>query len=439
MLHTHQSMRELKPPTTGELHRHVCELAEDEHAQVLAFSRNLDIVMASPVECAQFKGSVWGPCVSDMTLVVKDENDQPVQMSIIRHPYYFDATWSVPMEKIPLVVGNQKQSLHKTPLQSVDLGTFLDNISVYTDLNCSSLKAPGDSDAVVSAQTCVLPVQEGRKVNFHVELYNYHQDPPVLVIVTTSKGTSVQVLDKQNTAGGFHVGAHGQKLRFNNAGQRCTFASMGVKDDRAETGVPLTGTMEASEKGSDVIVVVQVPLIRKQRAGSLFFPGGAASFLGALNNIPNLGFGGGGFGGGGFGGRRVFGSSPPTPVEGLGQTQCPFPALKDYLIARDDMYPVRVTIQWCKGTVNGEVDAEVIDSIANQMEEAESRSDWWESLMAGKFQSQHQTALRYPVESFYSNPDGHCDKCGIRYRRLACPDFNFCEVCEVVNLRGHHC
>ncbi|GMH44712.1 hypothetical protein BSKO_12664 [Bryopsis sp. KO-2023] len=429
MFHTYKSRstRELRSPTTEEFHRHVCEL-KSQHTMMLALSRNLDISMASPVQLCNFKGCEWGPCTSDMTLVVEDENNQPHQMPIIRHEHFFEFAWRVPMEKIPLVVGNEKPSLHKTQLQSVDLGTFLDNISVYTDLRCSSLKEAMFSDAVVTSQTCVLPIQRGGKVNFHVELFNYHQDPPVLVILGTSKGTSVQVLDRQNAVDGFRIDAnrhrHGQKLWFNNAGQKCTF----------------TGTMEASEKESDVIVVVQVPLIRKQRAGDS--PIDMIAHVQTLveKRVDEWKRGSGRHGVGGGSGVGV-GSAPPTPVEGLGQTQGSFPALKDYNIARDDLYPVRVTIQWCKSAANGEVDAEVIDSIAQKMKEAKSRADWWRSLVVGNFQKQRPTPWRHSL-CIDLKPDGYCDKCGrlifgIKHRRLECPNIDLCQPCGPMMLHGH--
>ncbi|GMH40618.1 hypothetical protein BSKO_08522 [Bryopsis sp. KO-2023] len=494
-------MRELKNPTTGELCRHVCELQKNLQAKQLASSRNLDIVNISWDDCARHKGSVWGPCISDMTLVVEDENNQPHRMPIIRHPNFSDLTWDVPMGKIPLVVGNQKQSLFATPLQSVALDTFLENISAYTDLTCPSLKAPRDSHALVSAQACFLPIQEGEKVNFHVELYNYqakNQDPPVLVMVATSKGTSVQVLDRQNDGGIFNVG--GQKLWFNNAGQKCTFTAMRLKDDRAERGAPLTGPMTSSEKQNNVIVVIQVPLQQKQRTGGgILFggdsSGGPALFGGAPSGSPGL-FGRGlsrgrapppfsrGFsrgrgpplfsrGSSGRSGRgsqsggrpfvgAAFGAAPPAPsfsmppcqqgvdvepaIVGLGQSQGPFPALKDYEIKRDERFPVRVTIQWYKSTTNGVVDGEVIDSIAMQMEEAKSKADWWGSLVVGDFDNRRTTAASgpqlFPVLDKRVKHDAFCDKCGnmimgVRYRCSVCPDFDLCEGCEAMESHGH--
>ena len=54
-------------------------------------------------DCARYKQSVWGPCISDMTLQVGDN-----RMPVIRKNNYTDVTWDIKLDNIPIVVGNEK-------------------------------------------------------------------------------------------------------------------------------------------------------------------------------------------------------------------------------------------------------------------------------------------------------------------------------------------
>ncbi len=121
------------------------------------------------------------------------------QLPVIRSPNFEDLTWDIPMEKIPLVVGNEKGG----NLHTVTLKQYLENFRNYLHKpngwkgHKTSLLAARDSHVVTSAQACFLPIPATDEAKFNVAIYNYQtraKDPAVLAIVASSKGTSAQIL-----------------------------------------------------------------------------------------------------------------------------------------------------------------------------------------------------------------------------------------------------
>lgn len=120
-------------------------------------------------------------------------------LPVIRSPNFEDLTWDIPMEKIPLVVGNEKGG----NLHTVTLKQYLENFRNYLHKpngwkgHRTSLYAARDTHVVTSAQACFLPIAASEETKFNVAIYNYqtrHNDPAILAIVASSKGTSAQVL-----------------------------------------------------------------------------------------------------------------------------------------------------------------------------------------------------------------------------------------------------
>merc|ERR1719242_1816944 len=112
-----------------------------------------------------------------------------------------------------------------------------------------------DSHMVMSSQCCFLPIEKGKETKFSVALFNYQskpKDPAVLVIVSTSKGTSAQIVEGQE-----------QEMVFNNFGQKADFIGQRLTDNRIERNVAVHGAMTKQEKQDNVIVVIQVPLKQK--------------------------------------------------------------------------------------------------------------------------------------------------------------------------------
>ena len=180
----------------------VANMVRDSHSTTLASMFGLGIVYASWEDNARNKNSCWGPCISDMTLTVSQRC-----MPVIRQPNFTDLTWDVPMEKIPLMVGNEADD----PLYKVSLKEYLQNIRSFLSkpeswkgeeksLYCKEK----DKEVILSAQACFLPVPKEGDCTFNVSIMNYQSSaysPAVLAIVATSNGTSAQLI---TNAGGFN-------------------------------------------------------------------------------------------------------------------------------------------------------------------------------------------------------------------------------------------
>merc|ERR1719203_1519648 len=269
----------------------------DSSANKLAKKAGLNINYVSWEDCARNKGSCWGPCISDMTLRVNDSC-----MPVIRQPNYSDITWDVKMNDVPVVVGNH-QSDKSTELQTISLSDYLSNFSDFLtnseykkEINLLSQKESKDSHVIMSSQACFLPIQTGEETKFNVALFNYQskpKNPAVLVIVSTAKGSSAQIIEGKE-----------QHLLFNNFGKKADFIAERVSDVRRKKGQTNIHdkVLSKEEKQDNVIVVVQIPL-KQKKIEPVFKPfGGPSSFdncddlFGGFGGPPSYGGGGGGFG-----------------------------------------------------------------------------------------------------------------------------------------------
>eukprot|EP01084_Bolivina_argentea_P085212 154001_1 len=101
----------------------------NSNAKKYAAQYNLDIVTVSWDDNARFKNSVYGPCISDMTLQVNSH-----RMPVIREPNYSDKTWDVPIDKIPIVVGNEcdnDDDEKKNEYKTISLKEYLSSFDEY--------------------------------------------------------------------------------------------------------------------------------------------------------------------------------------------------------------------------------------------------------------------------------------------------------------------
>merc|ERR550525_263853 len=241
----------------------VTDMSGHNHpAQQLAEDAGLKVNKVSWEDCARSKGSCWGPCISDMTLRVNGSC-----MPVIRQPNFTDKTWDVKMRNVPIVVGNHSDSEGEA-LQTISLSDYLSNFSdfmtndVYRGngkkgINLLSSKENGDSHVIMSSQACFLPILKGEETKFNVALYNFQsqpKNPAVLVIVSTSKGSSAQIIEGRQ-----------QHLLFNNLGNTADFVGERVSDVRHKKGQDniYDKVLSKQEKQDNVIVVVQVPLKKR--------------------------------------------------------------------------------------------------------------------------------------------------------------------------------
>merc|ERR1712083_360823 len=132
---------------------------------------------------------------------------------------------------------------------------YKDTLKKTIDL--TSKKENKDSHVIMSSQTCFLPIKSGEETKFNVALFNYQsqpKNPAVLVIVSTSKGSSAQIIEGKE-----------QHLLFNNFGKKADFIAERVSDVRRKKGQTNIHdkVLSKEEKQGNVIVIVQVPLKKK--------------------------------------------------------------------------------------------------------------------------------------------------------------------------------
>src|SRR5262249_35393919 len=128
----------------------------------------------------------------------------------------------------------------------------------------TSLLAPRETEVLVSAQACFLPVPPSGKAEFNPVLFNYQsyaKSPAVLAIVATREGTSATIIDNQRD--GFGAGgAWGQRLFFNQNGGRASFTGTRLAEF-LEVGGDATDRVDTSTKsttGLSSVLLIQVPL-----------------------------------------------------------------------------------------------------------------------------------------------------------------------------------
>jgi hypothetical protein len=242
----------------------VYKLTSNTPLKSLFKSFGLDVLTVSWEDTARSKNSCWGPNISDMTLCLSNGRC----MSVIRKPNFADVSTDFPIEKLSVVVGNENGSI----LQKISLKEYLQNINVYTRSTVEPMYKERDEKILTSSQCCILPV-EVNKVDFSVQLYNYQtnvNNPKVLVIVSSSAGTSCQIL-KGNT-----------KLHFNESDLAYHFRVQRLEDDRKERKVATTGKITSEEKQNNVLFIYQIPLKDQEDYNKgVMRGGGGGLFLGS--------------------------------------------------------------------------------------------------------------------------------------------------------------
>lgn len=421
----------------------------DSTAQKLAKKAGLNVQYVSWEDCARNKGSCWGPCISDMTLRVNNSC-----MPVIRKPNFSDETWDVKMADVPIVVGNHSADAAEA-LQTISLSDYLENISdfmtndVYRkagkQINLLSQKESKDSHVIMSTQACFLPIIAASETKFNVALFNYQSEPrnpAVLVIVSTAKGSSAQIIEGRE-----------QHLLFNNNSKKADFVGERVSDVRKKKGQKNVHDKKLSkqEKQDNVIVIVQVPLKQKARAMGHFMDdfGGMVYEDECDESDDDDGFEeemcmrSSSIGGVNVEAAMVSVADRTKPVCICGQEmqkyqvqfaydggksvrcdgckksvsgkedivyhcaaksfqhpngydlclECAEKQLRydelrgiieddaDYVLERNEDYPVRVTLQYYKATDNGVVNKEIMDDLVKQLEASQKQADFMGSLV----------------------------------------------------------
>lgn len=291
-----------------------------------------------------------------MTLAVQDN-----LMPAIRTPNFEDLTFDAPIESIPLVAGNEKGEVLKT----VTLKEYLEHFDKYLHGRdkVPSLLCERDTHVLMSAQACFLPLSEEGKAKFNAALYNYQStqsSPAVLAITAVAAGTSAQVVNE--------YGRYGQKLYFNKDGERCSFLAQRPTADRAARGVATQGSMTEAEQQQNMILIIQVPLKIPEpprRAGYMYAAKcleSCADFetLGCMNEcVQEQG--------------AMMRDDTEDAIVSIGEPEGIFEELKGMKIERETNFPVRVTLQFYKGTSTGVVEDKTMAEIAKQLTNVRNR------------------------------------------------------------------
>lgn len=350
-------------------------MVRNPEAQSLAQRLGLSILDLTWEDTGRYKNSAVGPNISDMTIQVQQLNPQTGQhelnlMPVIRHPNFSDKSADVDLDNFFLRVGNERGR----PLQRVSLREFLGDLRRYLHEPTSwqgrtnSLLAPRDTHALVSAQACFLPIPQGGKAEFNPVLFNYQSyagNPAVLTILATREGTSVTVIDNQRD--GFEAGrTWGQRLFFNQNGDRASLTGQRISDFQATSGDPSTPTTSAAaeRQGLNLVMLIQVPLKQKQAmrqsmADEADLAAPTAPAAGAPMKTSNV----------------------EAAVIGHGKVEGPFTEIDNLAIERDPNFPIRVTVQFYKATSNGVVAEADLQEIQQQIARVYEDADFVGSLV----------------------------------------------------------
>jgi hypothetical protein len=342
-------------------------------AQQLAQARQLNILNVTWEDTGRFKDSCVGPNISDMTIQVQLKDPRTAQyhltcMPVIRFPNFADKSADIDPRQFYLLVGNEKGKA----LERVNLWQFLGNVRKYLSKPGSwkgdrtSLLAKRDSHVLVSAQACFLPVPKQGSAEFNPVLFNYQSrkdDPAVLTILATREGTSVTVIDNQRD--GFQAqGVWGQRLFFNQNGERASLTGQRLSDFTA-SGSSASGSAEAAgQKGLNMVLLIQVPLKQKKApAPGLSYDMECCDAVCTMLMAPR---------------ER---SDVEAAVIGHGKVEGPFTEFADLDVQRDPDFPIRVTVQFYKATSNGVVSAQDMADLRAQIDEIYAKADYVGSLV----------------------------------------------------------
>lgn len=349
----------------------------DPVARELTQRYGLTILNLTWEDTGRYKDSCVGPNISDMTIQIQQKdpatgNYNLTCMPVIRYPNFSDKTGDISPDKFYLLVGNEKGK----NLKRITLREFLGNIRKYLHDPSSwkgdktSLLADRDTHVLVSAQACFLPIPEEGIAEFNPVLFNYQSyegDPAVLAIIATREGTSVTVID--NKRDGFKAGySWGQRLFFNQRGERASFTGKRLSDFTSERGNEHISTDEAEKSGLNMVLLIQIPLKQKK---SMRYAYDYDNYYFLSECKARLC------------GKAGEESDVENAVIGHGKVEGPFTEIAGLEIERDPAFPIRVTVQFYKATSNGAVSEKDIKEISEQIDKVYEQADYVGSLVVG--------------------------------------------------------
>lgn len=365
-------------PEYIEAIQRAANMTGDSQAQALVSAYDMNLINVMWEDTGRYKDSSVGPNISDVTIQVQYQDPQTEQyllnlMPVIRFPNFSDKTADIRLDKFYLLVGNEKgEALHKVSLREY-LGNFRQYLHDPSSWRGSrdSLLAERDSYALVSAQAAFLPVPKQGKAEFNPVIFNYQSyqgDPAVLTIVASREGTSATIID--NMRDGFQAGySWGQRLFFNQNGERASFTGQRISDfNAAQTpeirpgGTDAPAAEAAGESGMNMVMIIQVPLKQKN---PMQFGDMVLAEEAVMAPAPTA----------------AMKSDVEEAVIGHGKVEGPFTEIDNLDIERDENFPVRVTVQFYKATSNGVISEADVQDIARQIERVYEDGDYVGSLV----------------------------------------------------------
>ena len=349
------------------------DMVWDEEALRLAQEHGLDLVNLTWEDTGRYYNSAVGPNISDLTIQVQHQIEGPstslrgdcalTLMPVIRYPNFTDLTADIDPDDFYLLVGNERGD----DLERITLTEYLKYFRRYLSDPDSwasregSLLVGRDSHVLVSAQAAFLPVPQEGIAEFNPVIFNYQSyqgDPAVLTIVATREGTSATVID--NTRDAFPAGwSWGQRLFFNQGGERASFTGERLSDFVSTRPVTLDSPEAAGESGLNMVLIIQVPLRQKVSLEDLLPSFGAmapAAEMAAKSDVE-------------------------AAVIGHGAVEGPFTEIDGLAIRRDGRFPIRVTVQFYKATSDGFVTEGDMQAIADQIDRVYEDGDYVGSLV----------------------------------------------------------
>jgi hypothetical protein len=388
----------------------VADMVSDPNVASGASRRGLGVMNVTWEDTGRSVGSSLGPNISDLTLQVrfKDESGrfQSSLMPVIRFPNFSDRTGDVPADRFFVRVGNERAGT--APLRTVALSEILKDVKSFASvpdslLGSGDMTAARDTHYLVSAQAVFLPIPKSGKAEFNPVLFNYQsapKSPAVLSILITREGTSVSVIENLPEDASSSLGA-GQEIYFNNHGQRTAFTAERKSDVEARIaaqGGPKTDDdKSALAKGADVLFLVQVPLVHRDRGvlGGAMPPPPMAPMASSapMAKKPSTASA--------SKSAEAESSDVEQAVLGHGPNLGQFNEGHGLRLVRDPKFPIRITVQFYKATSNGVVSEADLDGIAKSIGSVYEHADFVGSLVLPDDDARRPTAWqKMPREWF---------------------------------------
>ena len=377
-------------PSYADVLARVENMPNDQNLLDRARRFGLDVVNLTWEDTGRYEGSSVGPNISDLTLQVREPlgagQDRTHLLPVVRYPNFSDKTGDIAMNKIWIKVGNQS---NRSQPVGVPLSEVLSNMRAYLS-NPSSLNGNGnflakrDSHVLTSAQHVFMPLPASGKVEFTPVLYNYQSsqgNPAVLTLMVTREGTSATIIE--NNSGDQSYQSWGQQLYFNNKGQRTTFTAerKSAVKARVESGQATTGDAGALDEGSDMVMVIQVPLVHQvsypqQNTEDVAMAPAAATPVANASKDKAASSAAGSI--------VQERSDVEQAVIGHGSDKGPFGEMANMNLVRDTQFPIRVTVQFYKATSNGVVSDADLQAMHDEIHEVYANADYVGSLVVPK-------------------------------------------------------